>query len=247
MHALVTAELAVPRPLMVWREGWGETVTVQALAFLLEDGRHNVLVDTGVGGIETRPGLPQGDYAREGAIWTQLVPGGIVGALAERGLSPNDVDDVVLTHLHYDHAGNVPLFERARVHVAARGLEHAQRAIHPLDARYPADVVAWLQRDGGEHLHAVPDRYEVLPGIEVRYLGGHTRCSQAVVVASESDTYVMPGDVLPLADNLDDAQPTGNYTDLAELIQAGRDLRSWGKVLPSHDPRTPALLDGGAR
>lgn len=228
---------------MVWREGFGENVRVEALAWLIEDGVDAVLVDTGVGGIQTRPDLPQEQWPHEGETWRPLAEHGILGALAEHGLAPSDVEHVVLTHFHFDHSGNLPLFDRATVHVSERGIDHSRTATHRLDARYPADVLAWMQREQDVQVRRVGAESEVLPGIVVRRLGGHTPCSQGVVVDSDRGPLVLAGDVLPLFENLDDDRPTGNYHHLAELVAASRSARSWGTVLPSHDPRTPAFLD----
>lgn len=243
VHPLVTAELDVPRPLMVWRDGFGDDVRVVALAWLIENGTDVVVVDTGVGGVETRPDLPQQYWPMEGANWTPLTRNGIIGALGDHGVAPSDVGHVVLTHLHFDHCGNLPLFDRATVYASGRGLAHSRSAVHRLEARYPYDVIEWMHRNNGAVCRSVPEALEILPGMVIRHLGGHTPCSQAVVVDSDRGPLVLAGDVVPLFENLDDDRPTGNYHHLGELIDASRLARSWGTVLPSHDPRTPSYLD----
>jgi glyoxylase-like metal-dependent hydrolase (beta-lactamase superfamily II) len=133
-------------------------------------------------------------------------------SLAAEGLSPSDIDLVVATHLHFDHAGGftdraagevVPHFPRAR-YVIRRG--EWEDAAHPHErnrASYLAEnflpleaagVVDFIEEDG-----------EVLPGISVWRTGGHTRHHQAVRITSGGRTAVFVADLVPTTAHVDPA------------------------------------------
>jgi glyoxylase-like metal-dependent hydrolase (beta-lactamase superfamily II) len=227
---------------MVWREGWGETVEVAAIAFLIENGHEAILVDTGVGGIDNRADLPQTSYEQEGSSWAREANGGIVGCLSQHGLSVEDISLVIATHLHFDHVGNAPLFTRATLAVSAIGLGFARRHSRAVNARYPYDILAWIDDHASSRLYPVALDETLIAGVRVLHAGGHTPCSQLVVIEASSGPIVLPGDIIPLIDNLDPELPTGNYQNLDELVDAAEFARSLGTVIPSHDRRSPALL-----
>ena len=242
VHPLATASLDVPRPLMHWRQGWGESFTAIAFAWLIENGDQAFLIDTGVGGVETHPDLPQASFNREGAIWQQSEPGGVIGCLARHGLEPGDISLIILSHLHFDHMGNIPIFHNATYAISGVGLDFASERGPGLNARYPYDLLDWLQQDASSRVHPLVQGETMSQGITVHQVGGHTPCSQIVIVESQGQKLVFPGDVVPTLENLDPLCPTGNYQNLDELLDASNLCATFGTVIPSHDARAADLL-----
>jgi glyoxylase-like metal-dependent hydrolase (beta-lactamase superfamily II) len=155
----------------------------------------NILIEAGIG-----PKLSE----KERDIYAYERDPGLPDALAGAGLTPGDIDLVVLSHLHFDHVGALvtpgrdgeltPLFPRARHVVQARELE----AWHHPDPRskpsYKAENLRLLEEEG--RLHIVDGDQEVAPGIRVRVTGGHTAGHQAVYVQDQEQTVVFTGDFL---------------------------------------------------
>ena len=134
-------------------------------------------------------------------------------SLAEAGLSPADIDIVVATHLHFDHAGGFtmrdrsgavrPRFPRAQ-YIVRRG--EWDDATHPNErnrASYLPDNFVPLASAGV--LQLVDDDQTIMPGVKVRRTGGHTRHHQMVVIESGGQTAAFVADLCPttahLADN----------------------------------------------
>jgi glyoxylase-like metal-dependent hydrolase (beta-lactamase superfamily II) len=131
-------------------------------------------------------------------------------ALAEAGVSPDDVDIVLATHLHFDHAGGftmqsdagiVPRFPRAR-YLIRRG--EWEDAIHPHErnrASYLAENYVPL-RDAGRVDFIEEDR-EVVPGVSVWRTGGHTMHHQIVRFDSGGATAIFAADLIPTVAHVD--------------------------------------------
>jgi glyoxylase-like metal-dependent hydrolase (beta-lactamase superfamily II) len=116
-------------------------------------------------------------------------------ALERRGLSPGDIDLVVLTHAHWDHVQNIDVFE------------HAPLLLHPLERRYcqnphPNDwaTPAWtgdiLER---MDIREISEGDELIPGVGVIELTGHTAGSIGITVASSDGVSLLTGDALHYA------------------------------------------------
>ncbi|HKT81807.1 MAG TPA: methylmalonyl-CoA epimerase [Vicinamibacterales bacterium] len=130
--------------------------------------------------------------------------------LAEAGLRPEDIDVVVATHLHFDHAGGftmrdgrgriVPRFPRAR-YVFRRG--EWEDATHPHErnrANYQQDNLKPLADAGVVDL--VDEDQTIMPGVRVRRTGGHTMHHQSVWIESNRQQAVYVGDIIPTAAHL---------------------------------------------
>ena len=110
----------------------------------------------------------------------------VADGLAAIDVDPGDVPDVVITHLHYDHAGNTALFPRARFHVQDAEMAYCTgRAMaHPhLSAFFESEDVAEMVRrvfDGRVVFHAGDS--VLCPGVTLHHLPGHTMGLQAVRV-----------------------------------------------------------------
>ena len=155
----------------------------------------NILIEAGIG-----PKLSE----KEREIYAYERDPGIPDALAGVGLKPEDIDLVVLSHLHFDHVGALvtpgrdgeltPLFPRARHVVQARELE-AWRSPDPRSKpSYKPENLHLLEEEG--RLHVVDGDQEIAPGVRVRVTGGHTAAHQAVYVQDQEQTVVFTGDFL---------------------------------------------------
>lgn len=171
---------------------------------ILEGRRRVVLVETGCGW--------KGDATFQERLAIED-PEGLLRGLSERGFMPEDVTDVVLSHLHLDHAGGatqwdaggrlVPTFPKARHWVQAQELRDALEP--PLRARasYLREDVLPLLEAG--LLETVEGEAELLPGLSVCPLPGHNRGNQGVVFEGGGHRILYAGDLIPTRHHL---QPT---------------------------------------
>jgi glyoxylase-like metal-dependent hydrolase (beta-lactamase superfamily II) len=155
--------------------------------------------------VETGNGAKLGDKAR--ALYGIEHHRSIEQALAERDLAPEAIDRVVMTHLHFDHAGGAtrlrasggvePVFRRAR-HVVQRAEWHD--ATHPHErnrASYLAEDFAPLEEAG--LIDRVEGEVDVMPGVRVVPTPGHTPGHQSVLIDADGQRVLFLGDVVPTA------------------------------------------------
>ena len=167
---------------------------------LVEAGGRRLLVDTGIG--DKWSDKERGIYRIDPAVT-------LLGALREAGLGPEDVDVVVNTHLHFDHAGGntrlvdgrpVPSFPRARYVVQMGEWEDATRPHERSRASYrEADFVPLAE---SRQLETIQGEVELAPGVRVRPVGGHTAYHQIVVIEGGGRRLVIPSDLIPTSSHL---------------------------------------------
>ena len=168
----------------------------------------------------------------------------VADGLAAVGVNPAEVQDVVITHMHYDHAGNMALFPRARFHVqdaeiaycTGRAMTH-QHLAAPFDAE---DVVTMVRRvyDGRVVFHAGDS--ELRPGVTLHHLAGHTLGLQAVRVQTARGPVVLASDAAHFWANLQREIPFPVVADVPAYLDSLRRLRqlapSPDHIIPGHDP-----------
>jgi glyoxylase-like metal-dependent hydrolase (beta-lactamase superfamily II) len=127
------------------------------------------------------------------------------------GLDPASVTDVILTHLHFDHARGLfrarpgdqgaadPLYPEARVHVQAANYETAQAPNARERASYIAEDTAML---GRTRLVLASGSREIIPGVWVHETNGHTRGHQWIEVRGDGATLAFPSDMVPTSRHL---------------------------------------------
>jgi len=164
------------------------------------EGRR-VLVDAGAG--------DRWEEKQRGIYAFARRPGQLLAELAAAGVAPESITDVVFSHLHFDHCGGAvrglpdglqPAFPRARHWVQKRHWEWAQRPSERDRASFRADDFAPLAAAG--LLELVDGAREIVPGVRVTPVSGHTPWQQMVEFHTGHGTVVFCADLLPFASHL---------------------------------------------
>jgi N-acyl homoserine lactone hydrolase len=171
--------------------------------------------------------------------------------LAKAGVKPEEIELVVLTHLHWDHVGNVEKFPNARFICSAEELRCAFDPIPPLWRGYEA--LQWgvkpLFLKVMERLKTVEMKeQEIVEGVRLIPLPGHTTGSMGVVVETEKGPHVITGDAVSKYANLEGARKeghpyflTGIFTDMMAMWKSFERIDEivrgdFTKVIPGHEP-----------
>jgi glyoxylase-like metal-dependent hydrolase (beta-lactamase superfamily II) len=177
-------------------------------------------------------------------------------ALADIGIAAGDVTDVVTTHLHWDHAGNIGDFPGARLHVQRAEMAHVSGPPmgspflrRPYDAGQAGEWLAELYR-GRVTFHHGDD--EIAPGISVHLVGGHTPGMQVVRVNTPRGQVVLASDAIHYYENLTAGNPFPVLVNAIDYVQAQQTVTRLADgpdhVIPGHDPlvlsRFPAAGPG---
>ncbi|HEV8255314.1 MAG TPA: MBL fold metallo-hydrolase [Vicinamibacteria bacterium] len=209
---------------------------------LIETAGKRILVDTGMGDKWTE---------KETALFRLDRAQTLLGSLAALGLGPGDIDLVVNTHLHFDHAGGntrlddgkvVPTFPRARYLVQMGEWEDATHPHERNRASYREHNFIPIAE--ARQLETVQGEVEIAPGVRVMPVGGHTAYHQMVLVEGGGKTLAIPTDLLPTTSHVPlpfimgyDLFPVGTLEAKRRLLKSAVE-EGW-MVLFYHDARTP--------
>jgi glyoxylase-like metal-dependent hydrolase (beta-lactamase superfamily II) len=207
--------------------------------YLVQGGGHTILIDTGIDNLENYLTEEQEKrFVSAPSCTTEAL-------LREAGVAPEDVDTLILTHLHFDHYINARLFPNANIIVNRREWLYA---LNPENKRYaprvgfPREVFGWLANEAWERLTLVDGEVEVLPGIRVIWTGGHSPGHQMVTIETAQGTVLIPGDEIYMYENLEADIPIGYYYTFENVVAAMDLIRGMDAiVLPAHDPKVHDL------
>lgn len=156
--------------------------------------------------------------------------------LESHGRSPEDIQAILVTHLHFDHVDNLDLFPNARIVVSARGFREATKNPGWVGSWAPGKTLAGMTGPWQPRV-VLTDDAEVLPGIRTVWLGGHSPCSQGVLVETVTGPVFLAGDTIHRHENLEQMRPIGVYHDLGECRAALERVRAMDvTVMAGHDP-----------
>ncbi|HSE36420.1 MAG TPA: N-acyl homoserine lactonase family protein [Blastocatellia bacterium] len=181
-------------------------------------------------------------------------------AIGKVGLKPEDITDVIITHMHWDHAGGMDLFSNARIWIQQDEYTYyTSEAWQPggshggIDAE---DVMALVKANTEGRVRLVKgDDQEAIDAIRFYTGGRHTYASQYVSVNSKAGTVLIASDNCYLYENLDKRAPIAQTLDAASNLRAQDRMKQLASnprlIVPGHDPlvftRFPAPGNGVAR
>lgn len=203
----------------------GRLIDSPSFFYLLDDGRHKILVDTGM---ESKEAV-EGHFPH-----TVDIPHTMQELLALAETSPAEIEAVIFTHLHWDHIGNARLFENARLFARKEEMDRAFDPDNPDDAylRYYSKYLFSLK----EQFEEVDDTFSLYPGIHLLKTGGHSEGSQCVIVDTKEGRVALPGDCIARYRNYEEMIPAGSVTDIEEAASALKNITAASDIiLPSHD------------
>ena len=229
IFALDTGSSMLEQSMLTYTTGFGQIVNVPRIMWLLR-GPTTVIVDTSVPRLGSAAEFIGEDFSRtEGQD--------PANALSAAGVNPHDVEFVVLTHLHWDHAGNCDLFPDATVLVQEDELRYAISPGRFFRRSFLSPLGGW-----GVPPYIVPNLdvvlgvTEIAPGLRVEPAPGHTPGSQAVVVTTADGTFAIAGDAVMTYANVEADIPPGFHTDVDDAVASIDRLASLAdSLLPSHD------------
>jgi glyoxylase-like metal-dependent hydrolase (beta-lactamase superfamily II) len=160
------------------------------------------------------------------------------------GIEPEQVRDVIVTHMHYDHIGNPDLFPQATYHVQDAEMQYCtgRCMCHPVISDvYDIETVTSMVRKVYKRRVSFHDGVaELAPGLTVHKLGGHTRGLQVVRVFTRRGWLVLASDASHLYANMQQQRPFPVVDSVPDMLEGFRTLDRLadapGNIIPGHDP-----------
>jgi glyoxylase-like metal-dependent hydrolase (beta-lactamase superfamily II) len=209
-------------------------------SLLIRTGKQTVLVETGMG-----------NKLSERMVKFYGQPAELLTNLAAAGVTPEDIDIVINTHLHFDHCGwntirkdgkIVPTFPRAKYYAPEGEWQYARRPSERDAISYIPDNYDPLVKSG--QMTLLKGGEEIVPGISVKTFPGHTASMQAVIVESGGSTACYISDLIPTTAHID--LTWGMGFDLYPLQTIESKKQYYAKAIPekwvtvfTHDPKVP--------
>jgi glyoxylase-like metal-dependent hydrolase (beta-lactamase superfamily II) len=205
--------------------------------WLIKDGKRNILVDTGFA-----------QFAAERRNRRLITPPEI--ALEKIGVDPSSITDVIITHLHWDHAGNLDKFPHARFHIQEREMAYATgRCMCHAIFRHPFDVDPVVQMV--RHLYAGRTVFHcghssVASGLDLHWVGGHSDGLQIVRVQTARGSVVLASDAAHYYENMRKKNPFPLVYNVGDMIQGWQTVTALAEdetcIVPGHDPAVADLF-----
>jgi glyoxylase-like metal-dependent hydrolase (beta-lactamase superfamily II) len=209
-------------------------------SLLVRTGDRNILIETGIG-----------NKLSERMIRFYGQPAELLDNMSAGGISPDDIDLVINTHLHFDHCGwntirtndrIVPTFPKAKYYVQEGEWQHACRQFERDRISYITDNYDPLINTG--QMELLRGDREIVPGISVRVFRGHTAHMQAVIIAGGGRKACYISDLIPTRAHID--LTWGMSFDLFPIDTIESKKKYYAESIPekwltvfTHDPELP--------
>jgi glyoxylase-like metal-dependent hydrolase (beta-lactamase superfamily II) len=204
---------------------------IDYFVWVIRNAGRTIVVDTGFD-------------AAEGAKRGRKVDRAPAAALEQIGVAAGSVEQVVVTHLHYDHAGTLGAFPRARFHLQEAEMAYATGPCmchnflrYPFTVEHVCDMVRNVY--SGRVVFHDGDA-EIAPGVTVHKIGGHSRGLQCVRIATATGPVVLASDSSHYYENFEKGKVFPITIDIADVLDGYVRLQALAgsprRVVPGHDP-----------
>jgi len=239
IHPIVMGTKNFDKGMMTYQHDYGKPYTIPIYCWYIEGGDKKILVDTG----EMSPVKSE---ARERAIGGRIYT--FEEGLERWGLTPQDIDIVIHTHLHNDHCENDYKCENAVFYVHAKELERVHNP-HPLDFRYLEDYIIDVEEAG--QISIITEDTEILPGIKVMHTPVHTDGGLSVLIETSKGTAIITGFCVIMENFVPpkeitamemDVIPPGTHVNVYEAYDIMLQIKKMADILiPLHEPEFAAV------
>ncbi|MGA2269090.1 MAG: N-acyl homoserine lactonase family protein [Bryobacteraceae bacterium] len=206
---------------------------IAMMVWLVRGNGRNILVDSG---------FYHDQFFRQWHVTDFVKPS---DAVKRAGVNPEEITDVIITHLHWDHADGMDLFPKARIWIQKEELQYyageAWQSARTHGGIDPDDVLQLVKLNTQGRVGLVNgDAQEILPGVTCYTGGKHTYASQFVAVNTGAGTVVLASDNVYLYENLEKHVPIAATLDAASNLRAQDRMKQLAAsprlVIPGHDP-----------
>ena len=206
---------------------------IAMMVWLVRGGGRNILVDSGFYREQFFKQWKVADFVKPSV------------AIERLGLKADDITDVIITHMHWDHADGLDLFPKARIWLQKDELQYyageAWQARGTHGGIDPEDVLAVVKLNTQGRVGLVNgDAQEIIPGVTCYTGGKHTYASQYVGVNTAAGTVVLASDNMYLYENLEKHVPIAATLDAASNLRAQDRMKQLAAspqlIIPGHDP-----------
>ncbi len=164
------------------------------------------------------------------------------------GLDPDTVQDVVLSHLHYDHVGTFDRFPVATFHLQEPEMHYAcgrhmrfPRLAHSFE---PDDIAGMVKLNFGRRVRMYNGRVDLAPGIALHLIRGHSAGLQCMTVETARGRIVLASDVTHFYENMETGRPFTTAFHIGEMLEGFETLQALAPtprhIIPGHDPEVMA-------
>ena len=211
----------------------GRKLDIAMMIWLVRGNGHNILVDSG---------FYHDRFFKDWEVKNFNKPS---DTLVRLGLKPEDITDVIITHMHWDHADGMDLFPNARIWIQKDELQYYAGQAWQSNATHGGideeDVLTLVKLNTQGRVGLVDgDAQQIIPGV-ICYTGGkHTFQSQYVGVQTAAGTVVLASDNMYLYENLERHVPIAATLDAASNLRAQDRMKQIAVrpelIVPGHDP-----------
>jgi glyoxylase-like metal-dependent hydrolase (beta-lactamase superfamily II) len=227
VYALKVAERAVESSLLFFQSDYGKKSTLTYYFWCLKGNGHTILVDTGMS-IDELQKRGIAEYADRKELLSQI------------GVAPEDVDSIILSHLHGDHFSDPIIYSNATFYVQRKEVEFwSEEAQSLMRSAHTADILTFQRLNIAGRVKFLDGDSAIFPGVNTLAWGAHTPGLQLVTVQTASGTLLLCSDFCDMYRNLEEKIP-GSSTNLDEWMRGMRKIEllslSDELIIPGHDP-----------
>jgi glyoxylase-like metal-dependent hydrolase (beta-lactamase superfamily II) len=250
VEVIKVGQCLVPGPEVYWMSHWQTMEQLYFYIVLIRNNDYTILINTG----------PPSDLSVLNDKWEEAIgPSGkmvrskneeIPNILRSRGITPTDIDIVLITPLQAYATANIALFKNAQICISQRGwIEDYHAPKFPLhvdpDLRIPRAALEYLLFDGRDKLRLIQDQEEIVPGITAHWVGTHHRSSMAYCISTRKGKVII-SDAFFTYSNLEAMHPLGIMESMEECYTAYSWVNRVADIaVPLYDPQVLTRYKNG--